>query len=746
MLLQWMMRLSFTLSGNNSSYTENGSPVIVDGGLTVSDVDNTNLQSAVITITNLQAGDALLYTNQLGITGSYNSSTGTLTLIGDASLAHYQTALRSVAYRNTLDNPDITPRNIRFVVNDGTLDSAEASATVNVIAVNDAPALISGVTLATVQQDSSSPSGAVGTSVDTMIANLGVAYSDPDGTGVPKGIAITAADVTHGVWYYSTTGGTTWSNLGSPSTALSRLLAADGSGQNRIYFQPAASYHGATSLTFRAWDQTSGTNGGTADTSVTGGVSAFSTNSQVASLTVAAAPVVVLSGGSRSYTENASPVVIDSGLTVSDIDSANLRSAIVTIINLQTGDELLFSNQLGITGSYNAGTGVLTLSGSASPSNYQTALRSVTYRNTLDNPDATPRQISVAVNDGDLSSAAVTKTVNVIAVNDAPTLIDAAGTVSYTGNVEVVQIDSTLVIGDVDNSNLQGARVSLVENFKADQDILVFFIQNGISGFYNSSVGVLTLSGSSSIANYQAALRSVAYQNSASSPDRSKRGVEFKVYDGADWSGPIQREITFTALPTNPTADTSQSTWEDIKNRVLIAAPSVAGGVALSAFGLWANRRMIATSWAAKEYQIANLLRQKLNLSLGRAASESGFISEVNELVDRLKNEHRCDLLQMMKDNPENVENIMQTVADTLRNDCGIQWDKARLCYNLFPDPLCCWPKYEFRQNMIHHNLSVITAAVMAMSTNVEGSQERLAGAAGASTSNMELANLGPRS
>ena len=47
---------------------------------------------------------------------------------------------------------------------------------------------------------------------------------------------------------------------------------------------------------------------------------------------------------------------------------------------LQTGDTLNFTNQNGITGSYSGG--VLTLSGSATPAQYQTALQSVTFSTT----------------------------------------------------------------------------------------------------------------------------------------------------------------------------------------------------------------------------------------------------------------------------------------------------------------------------------------------------------------------------
>ena len=77
------------------------------------------------------------------------------------------------------------------------------------------------------------------------------------------------------------------------------------------------------------------------------------------------APVVTTSGGSTSYIEG-TPVAIDAAITVTDEINANLASATVSIT---TGfgasqDLLQFINQNGITGSYNAATGVLSLTGS----------------------------------------------------------------------------------------------------------------------------------------------------------------------------------------------------------------------------------------------------------------------------------------------------------------------------------------------------------------------------------------------
>ena len=78
----------------------------------------------------------------------------------------------------------------------------------------------------------------------------------------------------------------------------------------------------------------------------------------------------------RWYTENDAATQITATLTVSDDDDANIESAEVSISGGFGEDELLFTNQNGITGSFS--NGVLSLSGSATRANYQTALRSVT--------------------------------------------------------------------------------------------------------------------------------------------------------------------------------------------------------------------------------------------------------------------------------------------------------------------------------------------------------------------------------
>ncbi|WP_374245141.1 DUF4347 domain-containing protein, partial [Zoogloea sp.] len=186
--------------------------------------------------------------------------------------------------------------------------------------------------------------------------------------------------------------------------------------------------------------------------------SSFTDTSEFGANVVVAAnqlPVVATTGTTLAYTENAAATVIDSGLTVSDADSPNLTGATVSITSGFAGgqDTLAFTDQLGIVGSWNATTGVLTLSGSATVANYQTALRSVTYINTAETPGTATRTVSIRVTDGLGTSTAATRSVSVAAVDDAPsfnaadyTAIVAAGAAADRGYATTIQGDGKILV------------------------------------------------------------------------------------------------------------------------------------------------------------------------------------------------------------------------------------------------------------------------------------------------------------
>ena len=121
---------------------------------------------------------------------------------------------------------------------------------------------------------------------------------------------------------------------------------------------------------------------------------------------------------------------------------------------------------------------------------------------------------------------------------------------AYQSKTAAVAITSTLTLSDTNTgAMLTGATVSITTGFSASStDTLVFTTQNGITGTYSASTGVLTLTGTASLANYQAALRSVEFstQDTAGSP--AARTVSFKVTDSTSaTSNTATRNITVSA-------------------------------------------------------------------------------------------------------------------------------------------------------------------------------------------------------
>ncbi len=152
------------------------------------------------------------------------------------------------------------------------------------------------------------------------------------------------------------------------------------------------------------------------------------------------APVVTSSAGAVSYTEGDPATVIDSGLTVADPDDTSLEAAQVRIsAGFQSADQLLFSDQNGITGSYVAGTGVLTLTGTSSVANYQAALRSVEYRHTGDDPSAA-KTVEFRADDGDGLGPAATRGITVTPVDDPPTAVDDDATVGEDAGASAIAV------------------------------------------------------------------------------------------------------------------------------------------------------------------------------------------------------------------------------------------------------------------------------------------------------------------
>ncbi len=133
-----------TATNITANLVENDPPVaIATVDATVTDADTQYLNSITATITNLaDSGDEILSVDTNGTSLSSEFSNGRLTIRGPASIADFETALRTLTYANTSENPAIGQRVIHVVANDGRHEGAAAVATVDVTRSNDRPVIV----------------------------------------------------------------------------------------------------------------------------------------------------------------------------------------------------------------------------------------------------------------------------------------------------------------------------------------------------------------------------------------------------------------------------------------------------------------------------------------------------------------------------------------------------------------------------------------------------------------------------
>ena len=150
------------------------------------------------------------------------------------------------------------------------------------------------------------------------------------------------------------------------------------------------------------------------------------------------APVVDLSGPSVAGNDVTTTAVeqlpqwILNAATINDVDSSTLAHMTVTLesppdgaletLSLNASAQAAVNTNPGLSWSYDASTGVLSVTGVAATSVYQTILKGIVYFNNSDDPTTTDRTVHVVVNDGLADSAQQTATVHVWATNDPPVL------------------------------------------------------------------------------------------------------------------------------------------------------------------------------------------------------------------------------------------------------------------------------------------------------------------------------------
>ena len=137
--------------------------------------------------------------------------------------------------------------------------------------------------------------------------------------------------------------------------------------------------------------------------------------------------------------------------------------------------------------------------------------------------------------------------------NCLPLVVSGNPLASFVSNNAPVVAAPSLTIFDSADPVLTGATVQIGANFHAGEDVLAVADYGSITGSYNLATGTLSLTGIASPDDYQAALASVTYSDSAVIPQTDVRTLQWTVTNGIDSSAAAQS----TATANNPNCPTT---------------------------------------------------------------------------------------------------------------------------------------------------------------------------------------------
>jgi len=545
-------------------FSQGGNPTALATDSIVADPDSATLESATITITNLRDGESERLdaeTSGTNISKRYTATdtTGVLTLSGTDSVENYERVINSVTFDIAETNPSPIPREITFVLNDGSNNGVPAISRVRIQSVNQAPHL----------------------DLNGAVAGNGFTSEFRQDAGpVPivdaDRLSIAASSIT----------------LSSATIAIDRLrngaaevldAITDGTGISKSYRNGVLTLSGSSSV--ESYQQvlrslTYSNNSSGLDTTsrilsfmLSDGVTKSTRVTSTVILTTAnSAPVLDLNGvlpganATATLPFEAGGVFVAPILSLSDPNSNNLISATVALTNRPDGlDEELRLDVSGtaITSSgYDSETGLITLSGADSIANYELVLRSLEYRQFLQSPTPTERRITVLTNDGASNSAVAAATVIVLPSPNAPTA-------DLNGNLEGNDFNASFeqggadvlvapqgTINNVDSNNLVSARIFIENLIDVDEELLTADTSGtNISASFDPGSGALTLTGQDTVAGYQRVLRTIRYRNEALRPAPETRAITVSFNDGTHTSVDVRTFIRVHPLRAIPTLD-----------------------------------------------------------------------------------------------------------------------------------------------------------------------------------------------
>lgn len=317
------------------------------------------------------------------------------------------------------------------------------------------------------------------------------------------------------------------------------------------------------------------------------------------------APILIVNAGPITYTENAQPTLLDPLASVTDIDSINFDTGLVTVqlSAVDNADRLSVNNegtavgQIGVSGNtvtfgglpigtiltgQAGGDLTIQLSANAVPVAVTALLRNLQFSSTSENAAVSPRSLVVSVTDGAGGSTGnSTLTVNVVSVNDAPILTLPGPAISYTENAAPTLLDPSATLADFENNWSGGTVTATITVGASVSDVLAVNYQGlglnqiGVSGsfvLFGTAAGpvvigtqsggasgaplVIALNANATVNAVQSLLRNLTFQTPGDTPTVDTRTVTVQVTDGAlAGSNSANKSVSVTAVNDIPVID-----------------------------------------------------------------------------------------------------------------------------------------------------------------------------------------------
>ena len=474
-------------------FTLGKSPVKVLSSVTITDLDSDELSQATVKIVSAaKDADVLSYSAIQGnpITATWDAATQTLTLSGLATKDQYKDALKAVTF-STTEGGIARGISVSLVDDAGVSSLVPGAAVVTVIGLPPGIAVLGA------------PIHTIGTAPVKLVSSATI--TDLDSDQLSKAVLKIATLAQDGdvLGYVAPNG----NPITASWDAASKTLTLSGVATKAQYeqaieavtFSATGGILAVRSVTISLTDET--------------GVNTLIPAAVLAGARYSLAPTVA-PVGAPTYTIGKAPVRLISAVDVGDLDSDYMSKATLKITLLaQSGDTLGYvaPNGSPITASWDAGSKTLTLQGVATKAQYEEALKAVTFSAT--GGALLVRTVSVNVVDDTGVESVLPGTVLANVANPLPPLVTPVGRLlAYGAGNSPVNPITAVDIADADSDFMFGATVEISNNYN-NGDVLGYVApaNNPITASWNASTQILTLSGTATKAQYEAALKAVTF-------------------------------------------------------------------------------------------------------------------------------------------------------------------------------------------------------------------------------------------